>query len=166
MCSAISSFLFSSGKRYHSRVLMNGYTITYFFCSSPPSQPYPAGFLAYMDGLVLDIYTCVGLMYFPKTVRYNFEATSRIFSTDSEANHKRNSASSLRPRVEYTLYIICEFLRMFSTSFADSSFAKSAIHLHLGSTLKKEKLKKYLVSWLMPSYLTGPYLKSNHVICD
>ena len=30
---------------------------------------------------------------------------------------------------------------MFSTSLADSSFAKSAIHLHFGSSLKNEKLK-------------------------
>jgi hypothetical protein len=35
---------------------------------------------------------------------------------------------------------------MISTSLADSSFAKSAIHLHFGSALKNEKLKYWRFS--------------------
>src|SRR5579872_5382094 len=88
-------------------------------------------------------------MYFPKTVRYNFDTVSWIFSTESDTNQRRNSASSLRPSVEYVLYFICEFLRTISTSFADSSFARSAIHRHFGSTLKNEKLKNCLGCSLM-----------------
>src|SRR5579864_8350663 len=88
-------------------------------------------------------------MYFPKTVRYSFDATSWIFSTESDTNQIKNSASSRSPRVEYVLYFIWEFLRIISTSFADSSFAMSAIHLHFGSTLKNEKLKNCLGCSLM-----------------
>src|SRR3990172_8014996 len=51
------------------------------------------------------------------------------------------SASSRNPSVEYDLNRIPEFPITFSTSFADSSLARSAIHLHFGSTLKNEKLK-------------------------
>ena len=82
-------------------------------------------------------------MYFPNTVLYNFSIATCISSTDFAENQNKKSASSLKPKFEYDLNIIPEFFIMFSTSFADSSFAKSAIHLHFGSTLKNEKLKKY-----------------------
>ena len=68
---------------------------------------------------------------------------NQAISTVFAANQNKKSASSLNPKLEYDLNIIPELLMIFSTSFADSSFAKSAIHLHLGSTLKNEKLKKY-----------------------
>ena len=56
-------------------------------------------------------------------------------------NQIKKSASSLNPSVEYVLDFTGAFSKIFSNSFADSSFAKSAIHLHFGSILKNEKLK-------------------------
>src|SRR5574337_952432 len=89
------------------------------------------------------------MIYFPKTVRYSFDMTSCIFSTESDTNQIKNSASSRSPSVEYVLNFICEFLSTISTSFADSSFARSAIQRHFGSTLKNEKLKNCLGCSLM-----------------
>src|SRR5574339_72784 len=96
-----------------------------------------------MDGRVHDRYVFDGVLYLPKTVKYNFDITDWISSTVFAENQNKKSASSLIPSVEYDLKLIPEFLITFSTSLADSSFARSAIHLHFGSTLKNEKLKKY-----------------------
>jgi hypothetical protein len=53
---------------------------------------------------------------------------------------------------------------MFSTSFADSSFAMSANHLHFGSTLKNEKLKKRRFSSSIMITPLQPYLKSQQIV--
>src|SRR5574338_1089980 len=80
-----------------------------------------------------------------------------ISSTDSAANHSKNSASSRSPSVEYVLHFILEFLITCSISFADSSFARSAIQRHFGSILKNEKLKNVLASDMV-SVFAKPYL--------
>ena len=73
--------LSATGVRYHLRLFMNGYTIAYFFASSPATNAGTLPVLAYIEGRVTEKYVLDGMIYFPKTVRYNLDTASCISST-------------------------------------------------------------------------------------
>jgi hypothetical protein len=80
------------------------------------------------------------------TVEYTLDTITCVFSSVSDIIQSIRSASSRKPKVEYnrTLIFVFATSSRLANSFDASSLPTSFSQRHLGSSLKKEKLRNAL----------------------